>query len=306
MDEMRVELIRGSSSYPACVAELSDAPKRLYVRGDPSVLGTPALSIIGSRRATPYGIALAEMAARAAAQSGLVVVSGGAIGCDQAAGRAALKAGGRHIIVLGSGADVVYPESSRDLIDTTLSSDGAVVSLEPWGSDPRPWTFPKRNRVIAALSAALFVTEAGIPSGTFSTAETAFSLGREVLAAPGSIFSPQSRGANDLIANGACCIVDDDSLEMAISRIYGTLRFTRPGAPGVSGFDAREKRLIGMLVTNPLRTEEAAAALRIGGIAAMHLLASLEAGGAVERLPDGRWSPSKSALHALSSLGDNG
>lgn len=299
------ELVLDQAGYPACIAELSDPPRRLYVRGDLSVLDTPALSIIGSRRATPYGLALAEMAARAAAQSNITVVSGGAIGCDQAAGRAALKAGGRHIIVLGTGADVVYPPSAADLIKQTIDAGGAVVSLEPWGTGPRPWAFPKRNRVIAALSQALFVTEAGMPSGTFSTAEAAFALGREVLAAPGSILSPQSRGSNDLIANGACCIVDSEALEMAVSRIYGTLCFTRPAAPGVPELDSRGQRALAFLIANPLRTEELAAAMHMGSIAVMHLLGGLEASGLVERLPDGRWTASKRALHAFSSLGDN-
>lgn len=300
-----IELVLGQTGYPERVAKLSDAPQRLYVRGNLAALETSALSIVGSRRATPYGLALAEMAARAAAQSGIAVVSGGAIGCDQAAGRAALKSGGCHIVVLGTGADVVYPPSAGDLIDRTIETGGAIVSLEPWGTGPRPWAFPKRNRVIAALSQALFVTEAGMPSGTFSTAETAFALGREVLAAPGSILSPQSRGSNDLIANGACCIVDSDSLEMAISRIYGTLCFSRSPAPGMPGLDARGRRALAALTANPLRIEELATSLCADTMAVMHLLGALEAAGLVERLPDGRWSPSKRALHALTPLGDN-
>lgn len=302
----RLELALGQNGYPACVAELKNAPKRLYVRGNVELLGAAAISIVGSRRATPYGLALAEMSARIAAQSGLVVVSGGAIGCDQAAGRAALRAGGRHIAVLGTGADVVYPRSALDLIDKTLASGGAVVSLEPWGSEPRPWAFPRRNRVIAALSQAVFITEAGLPSGTFSTAEAAFELGREVLAAPGSILSPQSRGSNDLIAHGACCIVDEEALEMAVSRIYRLLRFDRPPAPGLTGLSAPERRTVEMLIANPIRAEDLSTALGIDGISCMRRLGALEAAGIVERLWDGRWSPTKRALHALTPLGDNG
>lgn len=298
-----IELRRGSSDYPACVLELPDPPEVLYVRGDPAVLGVPSISIIGSRRATPYGIALAEIAARIAAQSGIAVVSGGAIGCDQAAGRAALDEGGRHVAVLGTGADVVYPRSARSLIERCLGDGGAVVSLEPWGFAPRPWAFPKRNRVIAALSQSLFVAEAGMPSGTFSTAETAFELGREVLAAPGSILSPQSRGSNDLIASGACCIADADALETAIARIYGLLRFDRPPAPGLPGLDARAAAAFDALTANPMRTEELAGALRMSSLDSMQLLGGLEVQGIVERLPDGRWSPSKTALLAQTSLG---
>lgn len=302
----RLEVRLGDARYPACVTELAAAPPVLYVRGSCEVLGAPALSIIGARRATPYGLALAEMAGRIAAEAGIVVVSGGARGCDQAAGRAALKAGGRHVVVLGTGADVVYPASAAPLIDSALESGGAVVSLEPWGTQPIKWAFPKRNRVIAALSAALFVSEAGMPSGTFSTADAANELGREVLAAPGSIFSPLSRGANYLIANGATCIADEEALEVAISRIYQVLRYERGRATGVAGLGADECRALTMLVANPMKPEELARALRVNSLDVLMLLSGMEIQGAVERMVDGRFSPTKSALHALTALGHNG
>ena len=231
MVEGTFELHPGDALYPETVLELSDVPQTLYVRGNPEALSTPALSIIGARKASPYGLAVAELAAKVAVEAGVTVVSGGAVGCDQASGWAAVNAGGKHVVVLGTGADVVYPRSSAGLITRTLDTGGAVVSISPWGMGPRKFAFPRRNRVIAALSQALFVSEAGMPSGTFSTAEAAMDLGRELLAVPGSILSPESRGTNYLIANGACCIIDEESIEMAISRIYGTLRYSRPDAP---------------------------------------------------------------------------
>lgn len=203
MGEETFELHPGDALYPDTVLELSDVPQTLYVRGDPAVLSTPALSIIGARKASPYGLAVAELAAKVAVEAGVTVVSGGAVGCDQASGWAAVNAGGRHVVVLGTGADVVYPRSSAGLITRTLETGGAVVSISPWGMGPRKFAFPRRNRVIAALSQALFVSEAGMPSGTFSTAEAAMDLGRELLAVPGSILSPESRGTNYLIANGS-------------------------------------------------------------------------------------------------------
>ena len=209
------EIRRGDSGYPRCVAELPQVPPVLYVRGDATVLDLPSLSIVGSRRASPYGSAICELAAGIAVESGIPVVSGGARGCDQVAGWATLNAGGRHIVVLGTGADVVYPSTAKALVDRVIETGGCVISIEPWGTPPQRWAFPKRNRVIAALSSATFVAEAGLPSGTFSTAEAANELGREVLAAPGSIFSPESRGSNYLIANGACCIADEEALEVA-------------------------------------------------------------------------------------------
>ena len=189
----RFELTLDDERFPDGVRELEDAPERLYAWGNLDVLNAPALAVIGARSATPYGIAVAEIAGRVAAQSSVAVVSGGARGCDAAAGTAALDAGGVHIAVLGCGADVVYPRSSATLLARTIEAGGLILSLDPWGSPPRKWAFPRRNRVIAALSSAVMITEAGLPSGTFSTAETAMDLGRELLAVPGSILSPQSR-----------------------------------------------------------------------------------------------------------------
>ena len=224
MDENRYELHPGDALFPDTVLELSDVPQTLFVRGDPEVLSTPALSIIGARKASPYGLAVAELAAKVAVEAGVTVVSGGAVGCDQASGWAAVNAGGKHVMVLGTGADVVDPRSSAGLIVRTLDTGGADVSTSPWGMGPHKCALPRRKREIAALSQALFVSEAGMPSGTFSTAETAMDLGRELLAVPGSILSPESRGTNYLIANGACCFVVEVSIEIAISRIFGTLR----------------------------------------------------------------------------------
>ena len=300
----RSELRLGEAGYPACVAELAAPPERLYVRGNVDALGRPALSVIGSRRATPYGLACAEMAAQVAAESGIAVVSGGARGCDQAAGLAALDAGGVHVVVLGCGADVVYPASSRRLIERALAAGGAVVSLESWGTPPQRWAFPKRNRVIAALSAALFVTEAGMPSGTFGTAETSVELGREVLVTPGSILSAQSRGSNYLIAQGACCISDVEALEVAISRIYGTLRYDRRGK-AAPALDAHERRVVDCLLADPMRPDALAAALRMDELSCMRLLSSCAAHGLVEQLLDGRLSLTRSALHARGGLGQN-
>ena len=178
-----------------------------------------------------------------------------------------------------------------------------MVSLDPWGSPVRKYAFPRRNRVIAALSRALFVTEAGLPSGTFSTAEAALELDREVLAVPGSILSDRSRGTNHLISTGATCMVDEESLEMAISRIYGVLRYCRPDAAGVDGLDERERAVLEAVIANPLRLEELAGMLRIGPVDALHLIGSMVVAGAVEQLADGRYAPTASTLHRRSRIG---
>ena len=170
-------LTRGDAYYPKCLEDLHSPPRVLYGIGDPTLLSTPMLSVIGARRATPYGIAIAEMTARVAVDYGVTVVSGGAMGCDFAAGMSALSGGGKTIVVLGCGADVIYPRSSEPLI-LAAQEQGVVLSLDPWKTPPRRFAFPRRNAIIAALGSVLVVTEAGIRSGTMTTAEAAIDLGR--------------------------------------------------------------------------------------------------------------------------------
>lgn len=289
--------------YPASVRELSDPPETLFVYGDPSVLSEPSLSVIGARRATPYGLEVARTVGALAAESGIVEVSGGARGVDQAGAWGAIDAGGRHVMVLGTGADVVYPASARPLIKRTVEGGGAVISPFRWGMEPRRWAFPKRNRIIAALSEALFVTEAGMPSGTFTTAECAMELGRELLVAPGSLLSPESRGANYLIANGATCIVDEESIEVAISRIYGKLRFPRGARRGSETLTEHEKAILSALVASPLKPDEIAGFLTISVVDCLRQLADLEIRGLCERMVDGRYAPSRTYLGGLARYG---
>lgn len=288
------QIERGSSLYPRALEDLPRPPERLYGMGSPEALDAPSLSIVGARRATPYGLSIAEMAARVAVECGLSVVSGGALGCDHAAGMAALRAGGRSIVVSGCGADVVYPRSSTDLFEGTVAQGGAVISLEPWGSGPRRWSFPKRNAVIAALSNVLVVTEAGARSGTLSTAKVASELDRIVYAIPGSIFSPNSSGTNRLIADGARVIPDEQSLSVSIALDYGLVRMAgtcaREGGPVMSA-----------LLASPSRPDELAERLNESVLTVMRTLTDYEARGIVERLPDGRYTPTQSYL-----LGHNG
>ncbi len=302
----RMELAPHEAGYPERIYDLPEAPPRLYVMGSLEAFATPLLAIIGARRPTPYGIAASELAARIAASQGLGVVSGGAMGCDRAGGVEALARGAVHVIVLGCGADVVYPRSSAHLIRDTLESGGAVVSLDPWGTPPRRYAFPRRNRIIAALSHAVFIGEAGLPSGTFTTAEAALELDREILAAPGSIFSPTSRGANQLIADGACCIVDESSMEVALSRIFGTLRGAGHASHDVPAENEREARMLRALTATPLTTDEVARLLGCDVVGAMTALGDLLIRGLVEQLPDGRYGASKTTLHAQTSFGHNG
>ncbi|WP_328585288.1 DNA-processing protein DprA [Olsenella massiliensis] len=205
-------------------------------------------------------------------------------------------AGGRTIIVAGTGADVTYPQSSRDIF-LEAPDQGAVVSLEPWGQAPRRYAFPKRNRVIAALSQSLIICEAGLRSGTFSTAVAADDLGRDLYVVPGSIFSPESMGANRLIADGACVIASEMDLEQRIALDYGVLRMVREGARRSEG------RLLAALVSEPTRPDDLARYLQQGIVQVLGALADYESRGVVRRLPDGRFSLTETAYLAHGTMG---
>ena len=286
---------RGDPGWPAALEDLASPPERLSGLGDPGSLLGPCLSIVGARRATPYGLAVAEMAARVATECGVTVVSGGALGCDHAASAAALARGGRTVIVSGCGADVVYPSSSRDVFEGACAQGGAVVSVERWGAGPRRWAFPKRNAIIAALSPVLLVTEASARSGTMSTADAAAELGRVVYAVPNSIFSPGASGTNRLIAEGARPIVDEQTLAVSLALDYGVARFSSQGPARSAG------PVMSALLASPLRPDELAERLNESVLTVLRTLTDYEARGIAERLPDGRYSPTKEYL-----LGHNG
>jgi DNA processing protein len=179
-----------------------DAPATLHVRGALVDADALAVAIVGSRRATPYGLEVAETLAADLAARGVTIVSGLARGIDSAAHRGALRVGGRTLAVLGSGVDLIYPPENRRLADE-IAERGALLSQFAPGTPPLPQNFPARNQVIAALSLAVVVVEAAEKSGSLITARLAAELGREVLAVPGRITAPESRGANRLIQDGA-------------------------------------------------------------------------------------------------------
>ncbi len=195
-------LTRADAQYPSRLAEIPEAPATLHVRGSLVDADALAVAIVGSRRATPYGLEVAEMLAADLAARGVTIVSGLARGIDSAAHRGALRVGGRTLAVLGSGVDVIYPPENRRLAGE-IAARGALLSQFAPGTPPLPQNFPTRNQVIAAMSLAVVVVEAAEKSGSLITARLAAELGREVLAVPGRITAAESRGANRLIQDGA-------------------------------------------------------------------------------------------------------
>jgi len=187
--------------YPQYLREIFDPPYVLYCVGNLDMLRDPAVSIVGARRSSPYGRAVAEKLAFELASRGLVIVSGMASGIDSMAHWGALK-GGRTVAVLGSGLDNIYPRENRKLFNK-IKESGAVITEYPLGSKPLGFHFPLRNRIISGLSMAVVVAEAAERSGSLISARLALEQNREVMAVPGNITSKLSKGTNWLIKNGA-------------------------------------------------------------------------------------------------------
>ncbi len=188
--------------YPPLLRETADPPALLYGKGRRDMLGQNCLAIVGSRNATPQGEANAEMFAQALSCAGLTIVSGLALGIDAAAHRGGLKGMGSTIAVVGTGLDRVYPARNKALAHE-IAEHGLILSEFALGTVSAPGHFPKRNRIIAGLSRAVLVVEAAMGSGSLITARLALEQGREVLAIPGSIHSPLSKGCHALIKQGA-------------------------------------------------------------------------------------------------------
>jgi DNA processing protein len=196
-----IRLAPTDPGYPALLASMPSPPV-LDVRGAVVAEDALAIAIVGARRATEYGLEVAESLAAELAARGVTIVSGLARGIDTAAHRGALAAGGRTIAVLGSGIARIYPPENRALAEEIVGR-GAVVSQFERDADARPFHFPLRNRTLAGLAQGVVVVEAAERSGALITAGLAAELGREVFAVPGRITSPASRGANGLLKDGA-------------------------------------------------------------------------------------------------------
>ena len=191
-----------SDQYPALLRDIPSPPAALFIDGDPDVLWQPQIAVIGSRNPTAGGRDNALDFATELARQGLTVTSGMASGIDSSAHGAALDAGCQTVAVAGTGLDIVYPASSRELA-SIIRRQGVLVSEFPPGTPARRKHFPSRNRIISGLSLGVLVIEAGLNSGTLITARMAGNQGREVFALPGSIHNPMSKGCHRLIREGA-------------------------------------------------------------------------------------------------------
>lgn len=191
--------------YPAALRPLSDRPAVLFGIGDPALLerlGEPCVTVVGARRPTAYGRGFATSLGRELGAAGLPVISGMALGIDSCAHRGALEAEGMTVAVLGSGPDIPHPARMRKLHEE-IAESGLVLAELPPGTSARRWTFPARNRIMAALGAMTVVVEARERSGSLITSSMAQDLGKEVGAVPGQVGGPLAVGTNDLLHEGA-------------------------------------------------------------------------------------------------------
>ena len=283
------EIALGDLQYPAQLMMTDDPPTLIRGFGNPAALA-PGLAVVGARKATPYGLAAARLFAGWAGAAGYPVISGAAIGCDQAAHRAVLDACGVTVAVLGSGADVAYPRGSESLL-VRIAERGCVISELDWGHPPAKWTFRARNRIIAGLAAALLVLESDVPSGTFITADRALDAGREVLVVPGSIFAPESRGPNRLLRQGATPVSEVAELADILRSLLG------PARPDTGTLDASlyglvsDDDVLSALRANPMRPDDVARALGLDIVTTARRIGALEGLGEVRKYPDGRYGP---------------
>lgn len=228
-----IAVCRHADAYPPLLHDLADPPAVLFGAGRADVLGVvaqdPAVTVVGTRRASPYGTEVAYALGRGLAASGVPVVSGLALGIDGTAHRGCLDGGGVPVAVVASGPDVVYPRRHRSLHERVREA-GIVVSELPPGAEPYRWSFPARNRIMAGLARMTVVVEAADPSGSLITADFAKDLGRCVAAVPGRITSSVSRGTNNLLKDGATPIGGTEDI---LDELFGVGAHALPEAgPG--------------------------------------------------------------------------
>ena len=279
--ELRTNVVtRIDAEYPPMLREIADPPLVLHVRGDVSLLAKPSVAIVGSRRASPYAITVAQHLAGKLASIGIVVVSGLARGIDGAAHIATLDAHGKTIAVLGTGIDVIYPRSHTKLFKR-IEKDGLIVTEFPPGSPPKPEHFPVRNRVISGLAHGTVVVEATSKSGSLITARMAAEQGREVFAVPGSIFNAGSEGTHRLIQYGAKLVHDINDI---LEELPGDLRLTQT-APEEPESPLRE--VLALLSRDEATHIDTLAAKSSGAIAEQ--LLELELEGWIRALPGAKY-----------------
>ena len=211
-----------SDAYPERLKRILQPPLVLYVKGTLPDFRY-SIGMVGSRMADAYGLKVAGYFSSELAKAGVVIVSGGAKGIDTASHKGALQAGGKTVAVLGCGVDITYPPGNRTMF-AKIAEQGALISEYPPGTEPLPFRFPERNRIISGLSQGVVLVEAAVRSGALITAEFAMDEGRDLFCIPGNIFSDKSAGPHKLIRDGArIALAPDDVLEELFPELAGSI-----------------------------------------------------------------------------------
>lgn len=271
-------LRRGEPGYPPSLERLPEPPARLRVRGR---LGQGRrVALVGARLPDEYGDAMAGAMAADLARAGVSVVSGGAQGVDGAAHRGALDAGGHTVAVMGCGLDHAYPAGHRGLFDRIVASGGALLSEYDDDVHPERWTFPERNRIVAALCDAVVVVRAGARSGALITAGWARRLGIPLMAVPGEVGHPLSAGPLALLKAGARPVGSAEDVLDGLG-----LASRAPAAPAEPEPDGEAGAVLRALGRRARHADELARETGLGSGAALAALLSLELEGLVEQRP---------------------
>jgi len=276
---------RNDSEYPPLLRAIPGAPPTLYVRGRANLSDARALAVVGARNCTAYGARMARGLARGLAECGVVVVSGLARGVDTAAHRGAVDAKARTIAVLGSGADVIYPEENTALAEEILENGGSVISELLPGTPPLGKHFPARNRIISGLSKGLLLVEAAKRSGALSTVMYAQEQGRDVMALPGQADSPLSEATNALIRDGAGLVTGVADILADLGWEQYPAKAEGPGQERMKPLTQAEQRVYNLLAGGPADID---ALVELAGIPAPELnslLTILELQGLIRKLP---------------------
>ena len=277
-----VALPLGDDRYPAWLAMIPDPPVVLWARGDVQTLAAPCVALVGSRAGSEYVCAVAERLATELGGCAVTVVSGLARGVDGAAHRGALAGSGRTAAVLGSGVDVVYPAEHVPLA-RRVESRGVVVSELGPGTRPRPFFFPRRNRIISGLSRAVVVVEAAGRSGSLITARCAADQGREVMAVPGNVLTGRSTGCHALIKDGAKVVESAVDILEEIGPLAGL------GSELAENTGETDAVLVGMAPGEPYDLDRLATLTGLAGAPLLAHLMELELHGRVTRNGTGRF-----------------
>lgn len=260
--------------YPRLLKEIPDPPLVLFTRGEVRSEDELAVAIVGTRHASTYGLKMAETLAAGLARAGVTIVSGLARGIDAAAHRGALTAGGRTIAVLGSGVQRIYPPEHKSLAEEILEH-GALMSEAPPHAPPHGGMFPQRNRIISGLSVGVVIVEAGETSGALITACHAVEQNREVFAVPGRADSPNARGCNRLLRDGAKWVETPEDILEELGPLIRPVRQsdgTTIRRPVELQLSPLEKQVLQTVREDPTPIDEVIA---VTGLAASQVLATL-------------------------------